>query len=331
MVGQEAQLPLRLDPFGDHPDAEAVRQADDRGDDRAVLLADLEVGDEAAVDLERVDRELLEVGERGVAGPEVVDGDPYADGAERRQHLDGEDGVLHGRALGDLDLEVARVEAGLLEDAADARRQAALLELQRRQVDGEAQVGLAGGVPGHRLLAGAAQRPLADRHDQARLFRHRDEGVGRHQAAARVLPAQQRLDPGDAAGGEVDLRLVEEPELAALDPLAQVVLERQPLERARVHGRRAELETVAPQLLGAVHGDVGAGQQRLGVAAVGRVEADADAGRDVEAMAVQVHRPRDGGQDLVGHPGGLGAAADVGQQQVELVAADPGHGVALPH
>ena len=35
-----------------------------------------QLGDEGAVDLQHVDRELAQVGERGVAGAEVVDGDP---------------------------------------------------------------------------------------------------------------------------------------------------------------------------------------------------------------------------------------------------------------
>ena len=136
--------------------------------------------------------------------------------------------------------------------------------------------------------------------------------------------------PATAAGGEVDLRLVEEPELVALERLAQVALERQALQRAGVHRRRAELEAVASQLLGAVHGDVGAGQQRLGVVAVGREEADADAGGDVEPLAVDLDRPGDGRRASSRAVRAASApSSDVGQQQGELVAADPRHRVAL--
>jgi hypothetical protein len=42
-----------------------------------------ELRDERAVDLERVDGELLEVGERGVAGAEVVDRDAHAELLDR--------------------------------------------------------------------------------------------------------------------------------------------------------------------------------------------------------------------------------------------------------
>jgi hypothetical protein len=49
----------------------------ERADQRLALLVVFEPGDERAVDLERIDGELLEVGERGVAGAEVVDRNPH--------------------------------------------------------------------------------------------------------------------------------------------------------------------------------------------------------------------------------------------------------------
>ena len=55
---------------------------------------------ERAVDLEAVDRELLEVGERGVAGPEVVDGDSDAELLDRLQPTRGLAGIAHERGLG---------------------------------------------------------------------------------------------------------------------------------------------------------------------------------------------------------------------------------------
>ena len=56
-----------LDAFGDDGHAEAVGQLDDREDDGVARRVAFEVGDEALVDLHDVDREPLEVGERGVA------------------------------------------------------------------------------------------------------------------------------------------------------------------------------------------------------------------------------------------------------------------------
>ena len=62
----------------------------------------------AAVDLEAVHGELLEVGERGVAGAEVVDGDPHAKRLDGLESPRGRFGVAHQGGLGDLDDQRAR-------------------------------------------------------------------------------------------------------------------------------------------------------------------------------------------------------------------------------
>src|SRR3954447_20347365 len=54
-------LLCRLDALGDHVEVERVRHAHDRRDDRSVVVAPPESLYEAAVDLQRVDREALEV------------------------------------------------------------------------------------------------------------------------------------------------------------------------------------------------------------------------------------------------------------------------------
>ena len=64
---QLGELTLRLDPFGDRREAERMGEIDDAGNDGAValFLADApEAVDERLVDLQRVDRETLQVRER---------------------------------------------------------------------------------------------------------------------------------------------------------------------------------------------------------------------------------------------------------------------------
>ena len=84
-AAQLRELRLVFDPLGDHVEREGPRHADDRLDDRRPLLLDAERVDEGAVDLERVEREAVEVGERRVAGAEVVEDEPHAELAERLQ------------------------------------------------------------------------------------------------------------------------------------------------------------------------------------------------------------------------------------------------------
>src|SRR5437773_4908742 len=54
------ELRLGLDPFGDDLVAQRVRQPDDRGDDLARLFRLPQPGDEDLIDLQDVDREVLQ-------------------------------------------------------------------------------------------------------------------------------------------------------------------------------------------------------------------------------------------------------------------------------
>ena len=63
---------------------------------------------------------------------------------------------------------------------------------------------------------------------------------------------------------EIDQRLVVQLELVALDRMAQVALDRHPLDEPVAQGDVERLETPASELLGAVHRGVGVAQQLLG-------------------------------------------------------------------
>ena len=73
---QEVGLALRFHAFGDQTPPKAAAELDDGAHDRTAGARDaaaVDLVDEGAVDLERVDRELLQATEGGVAGPEIVD------------------------------------------------------------------------------------------------------------------------------------------------------------------------------------------------------------------------------------------------------------------
>ena len=93
-------------------------------------------------------------------------------------------------------------------------------------------------------------------------------------------PSQEGLGPADPAASDVDDRLVMQDQLFIGQRLSQPVLQRKPLKSPGVHGRRVKLVVVASFLLRSVQGDIGILDERLGVQAVIRVHADADAGRD---------------------------------------------------
>jgi hypothetical protein len=146
-----------------------------------------------------------------------------------------------------------------------------------------------------------------------------------------VTPAQKGLGAHHAPGPGLHDGLVLEGELAQADRLAQAALEGQPLLGLRVHVRLVEVEGVAALLLGAVHRDVRALEQRLHVGAVLRVEGDAGAGGDVELAPVEMEGLPQHLAQLAGHDHRVLGVADRLQQHGELVSPQPGQGVALAH
>src|SRR5581483_5809052 len=117
-----------------------------------------ETGDEAAVDLELVEREAAEVRERRVAGTEVVDREPDAERLERAERLTGRVDVVEEHALGDLEAQGVRRERMPLEQRGDVVAEVGAEELAGRQVDRHAE-GHPGDAGGRGAAAGT--RPAA--------------------------------------------------------------------------------------------------------------------------------------------------------------------------
>ena len=130
--------------------------------------------------------------------------------------------------------------------------------------------------------------------------------------------------------GQRDDRLVVQPQLVAVDRTAQVVLDPQPGDRPVAHRLVEQLVAGPPALLGPVHRGVGVADQLLGaLAAAG--ERDADAGGDEVLVAGEHERAGEHRRDPLGHLDRVVLAADVLEQHPELVAAEPGDGVACAH
>ena len=105
-------------------------------------------------------------------------------------------GVLHDRALGQLDHQAAGLEAGDRERVAHVLDQVALLQMAAGDVDRHAQPVAGGDRVTQRtdLRARVDQHPATELDDPAGFLGDRDERAGHHDAALRVIPAHQRLD-----------------------------------------------------------------------------------------------------------------------------------------
>ena len=119
--------------------------------------------------------------------------------------LDGLVEAIDQQAFGDFEDQLAGRHARLVQDRFDPRDEVVLAELHRADIDRqrEAVTGPVQHVPGE---ARFAQHPVAQRHDQATRFGHRDEDVGRHAAAVLAAPAHQQFGAARHAFA-VDLQL----------------------------------------------------------------------------------------------------------------------------
>ncbi len=97
-------------------------------------------------------------------------------------------------ALGDLEFETMRIQVAIVQSAPNGTRQALVLKLSRRDVDGDREFAPQQFLQLLAFATGGPDDPLADRHDQAALFDERNEFRRHHQAEFFAPPAQERFD-----------------------------------------------------------------------------------------------------------------------------------------
>src|SRR5262245_42657022 len=102
---------LVLDPLGDDEQAERVCHLDRRANDGEARGVGGGAADVGLIELEDAGGQALEQRERGPAGAEVVDRDREAEVADAVEHLQRVGLLLEAEALGDLDPELAGLEA----------------------------------------------------------------------------------------------------------------------------------------------------------------------------------------------------------------------------
>src|SRR4051794_30699475 len=169
-----------------------MSQRDDRSDELNVdgvgRVFPAQSAEEGTVELELVEGQLSQVGEVGVAGAEVVDGQPYPHVGERVERVTGERVGADDGALGDLELELLRVQPAVGERRADVVDQVLVPELPAGEVDADERASATSPEPGERLPAGSPEHAPAEGDDHPRLLRQAHEALGAEEPHARVLP-----------------------------------------------------------------------------------------------------------------------------------------------
>src|SRR6185437_16258575 len=94
-----------------------------------------DAGDEGLIDLERIDRERLNVPQRRISRAEIVNAKIHADGFEAREHSCRARFALQNRRFGNFERELSRIEAMLFEQRREKLRKIRLQHFLYREID----------------------------------------------------------------------------------------------------------------------------------------------------------------------------------------------------
>ena len=178
--------------FGNDREAQRVAEGNDGLRNDLALDVGHHVADEGAIDLQLVNGQAAEVGQRGIAGSKIVDRELHALCLESFHKDDGFLDVFNQHALGEFELELAGICAGALKHSQYPIDEARLAELHSADVDSEGEMGHGDmGGPSRKLRAGCLQNPVAERENEAGLFSQRDEFARGEDSPAGVVPADQ--------------------------------------------------------------------------------------------------------------------------------------------
>ncbi len=113
--------------------------------------------------------------------------------------------------------------------------------------------------------------------------------------------------------------------------MPQIVDQTDSGHRIALHRFGVVAEAVAPRPLGDVHRLIGVFEQVLAMAGVIGEEGNADAGRDVALLAVEIVGGTQGVQNRADNRFDMDGLTDIGQHHRELVPSEPGNDVPLAH
>ena len=196
---QRRELLGRLDSLGDDEQLERVREVD-HGRDHGVVAAVAEPAHERPVDLEERQVEALQVGQRRVAGAEVVEADLDAELGDAAQRLDDDRARREQGSFGDLHADRRTLDAVPRHRRAHAVDERGVLQRARRHVGRDGCAASRSGSADHAANCRMTQleHPRVELDDQAGLLGDVDElGRGDHVAVGQH-DAGEALDRADA-------------------------------------------------------------------------------------------------------------------------------------
>ena len=132
-------LGFGLDAFRQHRQLEASAKTDDRTHDRHGVAVVFQVANKGTVDLDLVEGERVQIRQGGISRSEVIQGDLHAERLEPIEDRYRARKVVDQNALGDFEFEAGRRQAGFEQNGMNEAWQVAMVELDRRDVDGNGE------------------------------------------------------------------------------------------------------------------------------------------------------------------------------------------------
>ena len=166
---------------------------------------------------------------------------------------------------------------------------------------------------------------IADFDDEIVVLQLRQKCARQNDGTIRLLPAYQCLGTHHMPVHQIHFGLPVQHEISVLQPGVNLALQFAQFLRLLIVFGIEVVHAIAAQLLGLIHRLIGVAQQHIGIVMVGRVERDADTGRNAHLDAVvQFARPGHDFQHARQYRLALLFIGQVGQQQNKLVAAQAG-------
>ena len=272
----------------------------------------------------------MQITERRIAGPEIIDMDMESKTAKPAHGLDRVVDIFHDHAFRYFQRNRIRGDPGLLQDGFQLCCKVRLGELFARYVHAHFQRRVPGvlALPGSQLAAGLAEDPVADVVDQTVLLGQGYEFGRIHHAPPGMFPPDEGFKADQAMVLQLHDRLVMDDEFVVVDRPPEVRLQLQAVQDICVHARVEDLIAGASPGLRLIHGDVGVAQDLLRPFIGFAAECNADAhGREdfvipdqhgFAQLFVYALRDIDGVLEL----------ADIVEQYGKFVSAETGNGIA---
>src|SRR5437763_970135 len=134
---ERRDLGLELDSLRYRVESERLAQRDDRARQLRPIVGLGQSPHDTAIDLQNVDGEAVQVGQRRVTGAEIVDGEFDTERLQALESLQVCVGVVHGRAFGQLDDEITGLKSGFTQRLRDIVHQLAVLQVAARDIHGQ--------------------------------------------------------------------------------------------------------------------------------------------------------------------------------------------------